>query len=124
VPLVARPRNQFLSGLPAILAPLRHFLGWLVSAFRSGPVTVREIGEAIGRGLKVPVVPKSPGDSRPFWLAGDLRWSRPYRFERANASTAGMAPNWAGLIADLEQMCYSEIPADSVSAAPVRHPVD
>jgi hypothetical protein len=32
----------------------------------------------------------------------------------------GWRPTGPGLIADLEQMCYSETPADSVSAAPVR----
>jgi nucleoside-diphosphate-sugar epimerase len=37
-----------------------------------------------------------PGGSGPFRLAGDVRWPRPYRFERANPAATGMAPNRAG----------------------------
>jgi len=84
-------------------------------------VLVRDIAEAIGRGLKVPVVSKSPKEAAAHfgWLgmfAGrDLIGSSVQTQRRL-----GWRPTGPGLIADLEQMCYSETPADSVSAAPLR----
>ena len=61
-------------------------------------VPLREIAEAIGRGLKVPVVAKSPrGGSRALWLARFFHGHRLPCFKRADAGTAGMAPNtWLG----------------------------
>lgn len=76
-------------------------------------VLVRDIAEAIGRGLNVPVVSKSPeGAAAHFgWLgmfAGlDLTSSSAQTQQRL-----GWRPTGPGLIADLEQMRYS------VSAAP------
>ena len=84
-------------------------------------VPVREIAEAIGRGLKVPVVSKSPDEVAAHfgWLGmfvgRDLIGSSVQTQERL-----GWRPNGPGLIADLEQTHYSETPADRVSAAPVR----
>ena len=84
-------------------------------------VTVRDIAEAIGRGLKVPVVSKSSEEAAAHfgWLGmfvgRDLTGSSVQTQRRLGWRSTG-----PGLIADLEQMCYSEAPADSVSAAPVR----
>jgi nucleoside-diphosphate-sugar epimerase len=84
-------------------------------------VPVRETAEAIGRGLKVPVVSKPPEDSAAHfgWLGifvgRDLIGS-----SIETQARLGWRPTGPGLIADLEQMRYSETPADSVSAAP-RH---
>jgi nucleoside-diphosphate-sugar epimerase len=59
-------------------------------------VPSREIADAIGRGLNVPVVAKSPrGGIRPLWLARILHGRRLPGFKRADAGTAGMAPNTA-----------------------------
>ena len=84
-------------------------------------VTVRDIAEAIGRGLRVPVVSKSSEQAAAHfgWLemfvGRDLIGSSVQTQARL-----GWRPTGPGLIVDLEQMCYSEAPADSVSAAPVR----
>jgi nucleoside-diphosphate-sugar epimerase len=83
-------------------------------------VPVRDIAEAIGRGLKVPVVSKSPEEAAAHfgWLGmfvgRDLIGSSVQTQARL-----GWRPTGPGLIADLEQMCYSETLADSISAAPV-----
>jgi len=84
-------------------------------------VPVREIAEAIGRGLKVPVVSKSPEEAAAHfgWLGifvgRDLIGS-----SAQTRARLGWRPTGPGLIADLEQMCYSETLTDSISAAPVR----
>lgn len=84
-------------------------------------VPVREIAAAIGRGLKVPVVSKSPEEARAHfgWLgifvARDLIGS-----SIETQARLGWRPTGPGLVADLEQVRYSENPADSVSAAPLR----
>jgi nucleoside-diphosphate-sugar epimerase len=84
-------------------------------------VPVREIAEAIGRGLKVPVVPQSREEAAAHfgWIAmfvgRDLIGSSAQTQRRL-----GWRPTGPGLIADLEQMCYSVTPADSISAAPAR----
>jgi nucleoside-diphosphate-sugar epimerase len=84
-------------------------------------VPVLEIAEAIGRGLKVPVVSKSREEAAAHfgWLGmfvgRDLIGSSVQRQARL-----GWRPTGPQLIADLEQMCYSETRAESVSAAPVR----
>jgi nucleoside-diphosphate-sugar epimerase len=84
-------------------------------------VPVREIAEAIGRGLKVSVVSKSLEEAAAHfgWLgmfAGrDLIGSSVQTQARL-----GWRPTGPGLIADLEQVRYSETPGDRVSAVPVR----
>ena len=84
-------------------------------------VPVREIAEAIGRGLKVPVVSLSPEEAAAHfgWLGifvgRDLIGSSVQTQARL-----GWRPTGPGLIADLEQMRYSETSADSVSATSVR----
>jgi nucleoside-diphosphate-sugar epimerase len=84
-------------------------------------VPVREIAEAIGRGLNVPVVSNSREEAAAHfgWLAmfvgRDLIGSSVETQRRL-----GWRPTGPGLIADVEEMCYSETPADRVSAAPVR----
>jgi nucleoside-diphosphate-sugar epimerase len=84
-------------------------------------VPVREIAEAIGRGLNVPVVSKSREEAAAHfgWLgifAGrDLIGSSVQTQARL-----GWRPTGPGLIADLEQMRYSEPSADGVSAVSAR----
>jgi nucleoside-diphosphate-sugar epimerase len=84
-------------------------------------VPVREIAEAIGRGLKVPVVSKSSEEA-----AAHFGWLGMFVGRDLIGSSAqtqarlGWCPTGPGLIADLEQMHYSETPAESASAAPVR----
>jgi nucleoside-diphosphate-sugar epimerase len=82
-------------------------------------VPAREIAEAIGRGLKVPVVSKSPEEAADHfgWLAmfagRDLVGSSVQTQEGL-----GWRPTGPGLLADLEQMRYSESPTAGVFAAP------
>jgi hypothetical protein len=83
-------------------------------------VPVREIAEAIGRGLKVPVESKSPHET-----AAHFGWLQIFVGRDLTGSSVqtqarlGWRPTGPGLIADLEQMYYSETPADNVSAAPL-----
>jgi hypothetical protein len=71
-------------------------------------VPLRKIAEAIGRGLKVPVVAMSPEEAAAHFgfLARfaemDLRGSSAQTQERL-----GWRPAGPGLIADLEQMRYA-----------------
>lgn len=84
-------------------------------------VLAREIAEAIGRGLKVPVVSKSPEEAPSHfgWLAmfagRDLVGSSVQTQQRL-----GWRPTGPGLLADLEQMLYSEAPTGSISSATAR----
>jgi nucleoside-diphosphate-sugar epimerase len=84
-------------------------------------VPVREIAEAIGRGLKVPVVSKSREEAAAhfgwmgMFVGRDLIGSSVETQRRL-----GWHPTGPGLIADLEQMRYSETPADRISTVPVR----
>jgi nucleoside-diphosphate-sugar epimerase len=71
-------------------------------------VTAREIAEAIGRGLKIPVVSKSPGEA-----AGHFGWLAMFAGMDMPASSAltqqrlGWHPtDQPGMVADLEQMDY------------------
>jgi nucleoside-diphosphate-sugar epimerase len=84
-------------------------------------VPVREIAEAIGRGLKVPVVSKFREEAAAhfgwigMFVGRDLIGSSVQTQRRL-----GWRPTGPELIADLEQMCYSETSAVGISAEPVR----
>jgi nucleoside-diphosphate-sugar epimerase len=84
-------------------------------------VPALEIAKAIGRGLKVPVVSKSPEEA-----AGHFGWLAMFAGRDLDGSSVqtrrvlGWGPTGPGLIADLEKMRYFETNADIPSAAPVR----
>ena len=70
--------------------------------------SMREIAEAIGKGLKVPVVSLTPEQAQPHfgWLATFAAFDMP----ASNALTRqrlGWSPTGPGLLADLEHMRYS-----------------
>ena len=80
---------------------------------------MRDIAEAIGRGLKMPVKSVSPEEAQSHfgWLA-DVRQSRPSGLKRHNSQERlGWSPTGPGLIADLEQMRYHETDMAGASAA-------
>lgn len=70
-------------------------------------VPVREIAEAIGRGLKVPVVSKSPDEAieHSGWL-GPLMMSDMPASSAFTREQLGWLPTEVGLIADLDQAHY------------------
>lgn len=84
-------------------------------------VPYRDIAEAIGHGLQVPVMSKSPEEAAAHfgWLGmfvgRDLIGSSVETQRRLE-----WRPSGPELIADLEQMRYSEAPADGIFATPVR----
>ncbi len=84
-------------------------------------VPMRNIAEAIGRGLKVPVVAKSSEEA-----AGHFGWLGMFVGRDLTGSSVqtqhrlGWRPTGPGLIADLKQMGYSETLAGSVSASTAR----
>lgn len=84
-------------------------------------VPYRDIAEAIGRGLQVPVMSKSPEEAAAHfgWLGmfvgRDLIGASVETQRRLE-----WRPSGPKLIADLEQMRYSEPPADGIFATPVR----
>ncbi|MGH9445139.1 MAG: SDR family oxidoreductase [Terriglobia bacterium] len=71
-------------------------------------VPVREIAEAIGRGLKVPVVSKSPEEAAAHfgWLGAFVGLDCPAS-SALTQERLGWRPTGPGLIADLEQMRYA-----------------
>jgi nucleoside-diphosphate-sugar epimerase len=81
-------------------------------------VPVRDIAEVIGRGLKVPVVSKSPKEAMEHfgWLAAFVGSDLPASSAKTQKQL-GWHPTGPGLIADLEQMNYLEADAVSASAA-------
>jgi len=82
-------------------------------------VRVRDIAEVIGRGLKVPVVSKSPKEAMEHfgWLGVFVGSDLPASSAQTQKQL-GWRPTERGLIADLEQMNYLE--ADAVTAAAAR----
>jgi hypothetical protein len=84
-------------------------------------VTLRDIAEILGRGLKLPVVSLSPEEAAAHfgWLAmfvgRDLAASSALTQQRL-----GWRPTGPGLIADLEKMRYFETNGDIPSATSVR----
>jgi nucleoside-diphosphate-sugar epimerase len=83
-------------------------------------VAMLQIAEVIGRGLKVPVVSLSPDQAQAHfgWLAMFAGLDMPAS-SALTRQHLGWHPTGPGLIADLEQMRYSEA-TNSVSAARVR----
>ena len=100
------------------LAFEKHEAGTRYHAVAEEAVLMREIAQVIGRGLQVPVVSLSPDQAQDHfgWLAMfaglDMPASSALTRERL-----GWRPSGPGLLADLEQMRYSELPANSASAA-------
>ena len=79
-------------------------------------VPLREIAEAIGRGLKVPVVSKSTGEAGEHfgWLAHFVGHDVPAS-STLTQQRLGWRPTGPGLIADLNAMNYFEHAADAVA---------
>ncbi len=94
---------------PYRLALEKHEAGARYHAVAEEGVPMRDIAETIGRGLKVPVVSLSPEKAAAHfgWLAlfagADLVAS-----SEKTRKNLGWNPTGPGLIADLEQMNYSE----------------
>jgi nucleoside-diphosphate-sugar epimerase len=88
-------------------------------------VPLREIADAIGRGLQVPVVSKSPEEaSAHFGWMGMLVGRDLTGSSVQTQARLGWRPTGPGLIEDLERMRYSETPAVRASAAPVHASLD
>jgi nucleoside-diphosphate-sugar epimerase len=98
----------------------KHEAGSRYNAVAEEGVSMREIAEVIGRGLKVPVVSLSPEQAQ-----GHFGWLAMFAGLDMPASSAltrqrlGWRPTGSGLIADLEQMRHREI-SDKESAATAR----
>jgi nucleoside-diphosphate-sugar epimerase len=89
------------------LALEKHEAGSRYHAVGEEGVSMREIAEVVGRGLKVPVVSLSPEEAQAHfgWLAMFAGLDMP----ASSAQTQhrlGWRPTGPGLIADLEQMRY------------------
>jgi nucleoside-diphosphate-sugar epimerase len=84
-------------------------------------ISMRQIAEAIGRGLRVPVVSISPEQAQDHfgWLALFAGFDMPASSAQTR-QRLGWHPTGPGLIADLDQMRYFDTSADIASAAPVR----
>jgi nucleoside-diphosphate-sugar epimerase len=84
-------------------------------------VSMRDIAEVIGRGLKVPVISVSPEE-----VPAHFGWLAAFAGRDLPASGAltqewlAWRPNGPGLIADLEHMRYHETENDVETAAPAR----
>jgi len=81
-------------------------------------VPTRDIAEAIGRGLKVPVVSKSPEEAATHfgWLGAFVGLELAASGAKTQAQL-GWHPTGPGLIADLEKMNYFEATTIAASAA-------
>jgi nucleoside-diphosphate-sugar epimerase len=90
------------------LALEKHEAGSRYNAVAEEGVSMREITEVIGRGLKVPVVSLSPEDAPSHfgWLAMFAGFDMPAS-SALTKERLGWRPTGPGLIADLERMRYS-----------------
>ena len=91
------------------LALEKHEAGSRYNAVAEEGVSMREIAEVIGRGLKVPVVSLSQDDAPAHfgWLAMFAGFDMPASSAQTR-QRLGWRPIGPGLIADLEQMRWSE----------------
>jgi nucleoside-diphosphate-sugar epimerase len=91
------------------LAIEKHEAGSRYNAVAEEGVSMREIAVVIGRGLNVPVVSLSPDEAPAHfgWLAMFAGFDMPASSARTR-KTLGWHPTGPGLIADLEQMRWSE----------------
>jgi nucleoside-diphosphate-sugar epimerase len=81
-------------------------------------VPMKEIAEAIGRGLKVPVVAKSPEEAaQHFGFLGSFAGLDMPASSALTQKRLGWRPTGPGLISDLDKMRYFETDADVASAA-------
>ena len=98
------------------LALEKHETGAKYHAVAEEGVALRDIADAIGKGLKVPVEsrPREEAQAHFGWLSAlagnDLAAS-----STKTRKTLGWTPTGPGLIADLERMRYSEIPTTVAS---------
>lgn len=93
--------------------------GAIYHAVAEEGVLVRDIAEVIGRGLKIPVLSKSPKEAMEHfgWLGVFVGSDLPASSAQTQKQL-GWRPTERGLIPDLEQMNYLE--ADTVSASAAR----
>jgi nucleoside-diphosphate-sugar epimerase len=89
------------------LAVEKHEAGSRYNAVAEEGVSMREIAEVVGRGLKVPVVSLSPEEARTHfgWLAMFAGYDMPASSVQTQ-QRLGWHPTGPGLIADLKQMRY------------------
>jgi len=89
------------------LALDKHEAGSRYHAVAEEGISMREIAEAIGRGLKVPTVSLSPEDAAAHfgWLAMFAGFDMP-ALSAQTQKRLGWRPTGPGLIADLERMRY------------------
>jgi len=95
----------------------QRFAGARYNAVAEQGVPLREIAEAIGRGLNVPVVSKSPEEAGEHfgWLAHFVGHDVPAS-SALTQQQLGWLPTGPGLIADLNAMNYFEQAADAVAS--------
>jgi nucleoside-diphosphate-sugar epimerase len=91
------------------LALEKHEAGSRYNAVAEEGVSMREIAEVIGRGLKVPVVSLSPEEAQAHfgWLAMFAAFDMPASSAQTRRRL-GWCPTGPGLVADLEQMRWAE----------------
>jgi nucleoside-diphosphate-sugar epimerase len=91
------------------LALEKHEPGSRYNAVAEEGISMREIAEVIGRGLKVPVVSLSPEEAQAHfgWLAMFAGFDMPASSAQTR-QRLGWRPTGPGLIADLEQMRWPE----------------
>jgi nucleoside-diphosphate-sugar epimerase len=87
----------------------KHKAGSRYNAVAEEGITMREIAEVIGRGLRVPVVSLAPEEAQAHfgWLAMFAGFDMPASSTQTR-QRLGWHPTGPGLIADLEQMRWSE----------------